>query len=112
MARPAGMSHLFLALALLLAPRADGHEARAPDGHRGLGSQTPLSELRALAQSHARQDEVFFAGLLSLEADFGAQRGAVEALYLRRGWLALLPRSAPATVAAFADLELQLEREP
>ncbi len=58
----------------------------APDGRRGLGSETRLQGLRDLVQSRAKEDEAFISGLLGLRGELSALASTAQVLYHRRGY--------------------------
>ncbi len=86
---PACFSPVSWALAILCLASGRGapeeQHPLAPDGRRGLGSQTPLQDLRGLVQSRKTEDEAFLAGLRELESELAALAGSAEVLYHRRG---------------------------
>jgi hypothetical protein len=95
------------------AQRGVAAEELAPDGRRGLGSETPHARLRELFRQPDEEDQRFLAELLELPDVLGVLVETTEGLYRSRGWFALLaPRAEPdlaALHASFAELALQPE---
>jgi len=75
-------------------------EPSAPDGRRGLGESSTLSDLLALFRNPAPEDEVFLAELSGLEQELAVLLATVEATYRVRGWFEVVdPRREDALAA-------------
>jgi hypothetical protein len=61
-------------------------ERLAPDGQRGLGETTKLSDLQKLLRSDKPADVEFLKGLYSLENDARIQLSLLRERYRARGW--------------------------
>jgi hypothetical protein len=97
----ASIATTLLALVLVTPPVWAGRDApEAPDGHRGLGADTELSELLKVVRTRKGEEREFVDGLLKIEADVDELLEQMHASYAARDYFDLLPKGEEDTIAA------------
>lgn len=84
-------------------PAAGDDLPLAPDGRRGLGGKTPLSELLKLFRTPDEEEENSFAELEQLEQDVRVLEAQVVALYRSRDFFTILEGEPEETLPALHD---------
>jgi len=85
---------------------------RAPDGRRGLGSSSELSELLALFRKPRSEDREFLHELTELEGRVRVLVSTTAGLYRDRGLFDLVPRGEEKTLARLHRLHGEVVDEP
>jgi len=106
----AAIATTLLALAWLAIPARE--TPKAPDGHRGLGADTELSELLKLVRTTRKDERDFVAELLALESDVSKQLEELRASYASRRYFDLLPEGSEPSVAALHGAFLEARERP
>jgi hypothetical protein len=99
-----------LLLAALTAVQGGNDSTRtAPDGHPGLGAQTPLSELLSFVRSGKDDDRAFFSSLRALSSEVRVLAATTGERYRKQGYCAVVDAKQEATIdalyAAFAAID-------
>ena len=79
------------------APLQDRHP-EAPDGRRGIGVESELSDILRLFRQPDAEDEAFLLELARLEEDVEVLAATAAGLYRQRDYFALLPNGAEETL--------------
>ncbi len=102
-----------LVLTLAALPVRDAPDTpEAPDGRRGLGSDTELSELLKVLGGRRDEERDFVAGLLALEGDVHERLETLRGTYAARDYFDLVPLEVEPTVAALHDAFLEASERP
>jgi hypothetical protein len=115
----AALATTLLALVLAVPPPVPlgsggrgGESPEAPDGHRGLGADTELSELLKLFKTRREEERAFVAELLAIEGDVEEQLEKLREVYARRDYFDLLPEDVEPTLGALHTAFLDANEQP
>lgn len=110
-----GSSRALVAAALAaLSPLLAAQEGAplAPDGRRGLGSGTRVSEIYSVLRSAKDDDRRFLADLANLSSEIQVLAASSLEAYRAHGYLALLDPREPPSLPALHALYLELAADP
>jgi len=89
-----------------------GDDPKAPDGHRGFGSNVDLGELLKQFRTPSAVDHAFILELESLARDVGVFAEVTEGFYRDRGFFELLDPVDDQTLEMLHAVYVRYERDP